>query len=53
MLTAAWFWQAKGCNDLADVWAIDSITRRVNGPAMLEAAQRRRRSAQALGALGG
>jgi putative chitinase len=53
MLTAAWFWQAKGCNDLADVWAIDSITRRVNGPAMLEAAQRRRRSDQALRALAG
>ncbi|TPE62849.1 glycoside hydrolase family 19 protein [Sandaracinobacter neustonicus] len=53
VLTAAWFWQAKGCNELADAWAIDSITRRVNGPAMLEAAQRRRRSGEALKALGG
>ena len=53
VLTAAWFWQAKGCNELADRWEIDGITRRVNGPAMLQAPQRRRRSAEMLRALGG
>jgi putative chitinase len=52
ILTAAWFWHARGCNELADGWQIDAITRRVNGPAMLQAAQRRRQSAQALRALG-
>lgn len=53
LLTAGWFWQANGCNALADRWALDSITRRVNGPAMLQAAERRRRSETALLALGG
>lgn len=48
VLTAAWFWETNDCNALADSGRIDTITRRVNGPAMLEAAQRRRRTLQAL-----
>jgi len=48
VLTAAWFWHTSGCNALADRGQIDAITRRVNGPAMLEAAQRRSRTRQAL-----
>jgi putative chitinase len=52
VLTAAWFWQNAGCNPVADAGQIDTITRKVNGPAMLEAAQRRRRTAEALRALG-
>ncbi len=52
VLTAAWFWKNAGCNPLADAFNIDGITRKVNGPAMLEAAQRRRRSQEALRALG-
>jgi len=52
VLTAAWFWHMSGCNPLADVNRIDAITRRINGPAMLEAAQRRGRTARALRAFG-
>jgi putative chitinase len=52
VLTAAWFWQSRGCNALADAGNIDAITRRVNGDAMLEAAQRRRRSGEMLRAFG-
>ncbi len=48
VLTAAWFWHSNGCNLLADEGRIDAITRRVNGPAMLEAARRRRQTALAL-----
>ena len=51
VLTAAWFWESSGCNRLADAGRIDSITRRVNGPAMLEAAQRQQRTAHYLRAL--
>lgn len=51
VLTAAWFWEQAGCNPLADAFAIDAITRRVNGPGMLAAAERRRRSKAALHAL--
>lgn len=29
--SAAWFWQAHGCNGLADVDAFEQITRRING----------------------
>lgn len=45
-LTAAWFWFSRDCNRLADAGNIDAITRKVNGPAMLEAAARRRRTQQ-------
>lgn len=40
-LSAAWYWHRLGLNAFADAWAIDEITRRVNGPAMLAAAERR------------
>lgn len=30
-LSAAWFWQTNGCNELADAGAFASITRRING----------------------
>lgn len=48
ILTAAWFWHENGCNALADAGQIDAITRRVNGPAMLEAPQRRKRTSKAV-----
>lgn len=50
-LTAAWFFARAGCNALADAGDWDGITRRVNGPAMLAAAERRRRTQEALQAL--
>lgn len=40
-MTAAWFWATAGCNDLADTSQIDAITRKINGRAMLGAAERR------------
>lgn len=49
--TAAWFWAANGCNPLADAGDIDAITRRVNGPAMLQAATRRQLAARLAGVL--
>ena len=30
-MSAAWFWQTHGCNELADVAAFAMITRRING----------------------
>lgn len=42
-VTAGWYWQTTGCNQLADMWDIDAITRRVNGPAMAGKTQRRER----------
>jgi len=50
-LTAAWFFARESCNALADAGDWDAITRRVNGPAMLAAAERRRRTREALRAL--
>jgi putative chitinase len=50
-MTAAWFWSSNGCNTLADRQEWDAITRRVNGPAMLDAARRARYTRQALDAL--
>jgi putative chitinase len=47
-LTAAWFWQSIGGNVLADARQIDAITRRINGPAMLAAEERRERYEQGL-----
>lgn len=49
--TAGWFWQSNGCNPLADSGNIDAITRRVNGPAMLQAASRRQLAARLAAAL--
>lgn len=40
-MTAAWFWHAHKLNILADSAQWDAITRQVNGPAMLQAAERR------------
>jgi putative chitinase len=40
-LTAAWYWHSKNLSLLADSAQWDSITRAVNGRAMLHAAQRR------------
>jgi putative chitinase len=34
-LTAANFWVSRGCNELADMGDMASITKRINGPAML------------------
>lgn len=41
-LTAAWYWQTHGCNELADAGNIDGITRAINGKAMLHAYERRK-----------
>jgi putative chitinase len=40
-MTAAWFWTARGLNDMADSAQIDAITRAINGPAMAGADRRR------------
>lgn len=39
-LTAAWFWQAHGCNEMMDAGRFDATTRAINGPAMLHARER-------------
>jgi putative chitinase len=39
-LTAAWFWDTNGCNELADGRDMRSITRRVNGPALMHLTER-------------
>lgn len=41
VLTAAWYWRSRDLNDLADRGRFDEITLRINGPAMLGAAERR------------
>jgi putative chitinase len=51
-LSAGWFWIEHGCNTLADSGAFDSITRRINGPAMKGAAERAALYAAAKRALG-
>ncbi len=40
-LTAGWYWQRNDLNSLADGSQIDAITKRINGPAMLAADERR------------
>jgi putative chitinase len=52
-LTAAWYWQTRALNELADAWLIGEITRRVNGPKLLGLDDRRQRSEIALEALRG
>jgi putative chitinase len=47
-LVAAWFWLDKDLNTLADSAQIDEITCRINGPAMLGAAERRAGYTEAL-----
>lgn len=39
-LTAAWFWQSKGCNQLVDQGRFDATTTVINGKARLHAEQR-------------
>lgn len=41
--TAAWFWASIKGNDLADAGLIDDLTRRINGPGMVGADDRRSR----------
>jgi putative chitinase len=40
-LVAGWYWNRTRCNQHADLWDIDSITRAINGPAMMHADKRR------------
>jgi putative chitinase len=47
-LTAAWYWHARGLNALADGWNVAGITRAINGPAMLGAAERQQMADEAL-----
>lgn len=49
-LTAAWFWHTHKLNALADSSQWDAITRVVNGPAMLQAAERRQYAEEAISA---
>lgn len=42
-LTAAWFWASIHGNELADASLIDTLTKRINGPAMAGADARRSR----------
>lgn len=46
-MTAAWFWHTNKLNLLADSAQWDAITRAVNGPGMLQAAERRQYSEEA------
>lgn len=46
-MTAAWFWHSHKLNVLADSAQWDAITRAVNGPGMLQAAERRQYSEEA------
>jgi predicted chitinase len=39
-MTAAWFWHTNKLNLLADSAQWDAVTRAVNGPGMLQAAER-------------
>jgi putative chitinase len=39
-LTACWYWQSRGCNQLIDAGNFDSTTRLINGPAMLHKHER-------------
>lgn len=50
-MTAGWFWSSVGCNVLADSSQIDAITRKINGRAMLGAAERQSRFDHAMQAL--
>jgi putative chitinase len=53
VLTAAIFWADSGANAAADAQDWDRCTRLVNGPAMLQAAERARASRAALRAMAG
>ena len=43
LMTACWFWNSIQANVLADAALIDSITRKINGPGMVAADERRSR----------
>lgn len=47
-MTAAWFWHVNKLNILADSSQWDAITREVNGPGMLQAAERRQFSEESV-----
>lgn len=49
---AGWRWESNGLNQLADAGKLDSITRNINGPAMLEAEKRRAYTTFALKSIG-
>jgi putative chitinase len=49
-LTAAWFWHNAKANILADSGQWDAITRAINGPGMLQAAERRQYAQEAVSA---
>jgi putative chitinase len=51
VLTAAVFWAGSGCSAAADAQDWDAVTRAVNGPAMLQRAERAAASRAALRAL--
>ena len=50
-LTAGWFWSSIHGNDLADAGLIDALTRKINGPAMAGADDRRSRYDDAMQSL--
>lgn len=50
---AAWFWDSRGLNDIADTGDVEAVTRLVNGPGMLGLEDRRTRYTRALDILGG
>lgn len=50
-MTAGWFWHVRKLNVLADSAQWDAITRAVNGPGMLQAAERRQFSEEGARAL--
>lgn len=50
-LTAAWFWNDKGCNALADSADMAGVTRKVNGPAMVHLSERETQYIRALAVL--
>lgn len=39
-LTAAWYWESRGCNQMIDAGNFDATTRLINGPAMLHKHER-------------
>ncbi len=47
-MTAAWYWAAHGCNELADASNVEAITRAINGPAMAGLADRRQKFEEAV-----
>lgn len=40
-MTAAWYWQSNGCNQMIDEGRFDQTTRIINGPGMMHAVERR------------